>query len=92
MRIDGISNPEHLNCPNGKASASKSKSSDARGADAVGGAGRTSARQSLIEAALAVKDVNTQAVEEARKALLSGELDSPQAARRAAETILDEGV
>jgi hypothetical protein len=91
VRIDGISNPEHLNCPNGKTSASKSKSSDARGADAGGGAGQ-SAQQSLIETALAVNDVNTQAVEEARKALLSGELNSPEAARRAAEAILDQGV
>lgn len=92
MRIDGISNPEHLNCPNGKASTTTSKSSDARGADAGGGVGRTSAQQSLIEAALAANDVNVQAVEEARKALLSGELDTPEAARRAAETILDQGI
>lgn len=92
MRIDGLSNLEHLNCPNGKASASSSKSSDARGADAGGGVGQTSAQQSLIEAALAVNDVNAQAVEEAKKALLSGELDTPEAARRAAEAILDSGL
>jgi anti-sigma28 factor (negative regulator of flagellin synthesis) len=92
VRIDGISNPEHLNCPNGRASASTSKSSDARGADAGDSAGRTSAQRSLIEAALAENDVNTQAVEEARNALLAGELDTPEAARRAAETILDSGV
>ncbi|MBN1554640.1 MAG: hypothetical protein JXA11_07835 [Phycisphaerae bacterium] len=91
MRIDGISNPEHLNRPNGKASASSSKSSDARGADAGGGVGRTSAQQSLIEAAMTTTDVDAKAVEEARKALLAGELDTPQAARRAAEAILDQG-
>ena len=92
MRIDGIINPEHLNCPNGKASATTSKSSDARGADAGGGVGRSSAQQSLIDVANAVDDVNVQAVEAARKALLSGELDSPEAARRAAQAILDHGL
>lgn len=94
MRIDGMNHGtmEHLNGPNGKASACTSKSSDARGADAGDGAGRTSAQQSLIEAAGAVKDVNPQAVEEARNALRSGELDTPEAARRAAEAILEQGV
>ena len=92
MRIDGIINQEHLNCPNGKASATPSKSSGARGADAGGGVGRSSAQQSLIDVANAVDDVNVQAVEAARKALLSGELDSPEAARRAAQAILDHGL
>ncbi|MBN1942933.1 MAG: hypothetical protein JW849_06530 [Phycisphaerae bacterium] len=92
MRVEGFGNPEHLNRPNGKASASSSKSSDARGADAGGGVGQTSAQQSLMETVLAVDDVNAQAVEEAKKALLAGELDTPEAARRAAEAILDQGL
>lgn len=94
MRIEGFTSgtPEHLNRPNGKASASSSKSSDARGADAGGGVGLGSARQSLMETILAVPEVNAQAVAEAKKALLAGELDTPQAARRAAEAMLDQGL
>lgn len=92
MRIDGIFTPEHLTRPNGKAPEGKAKSSGTQGADAGGLLERASVQPSLIQAALAADDVNVKAVEEARKALLSGELDTPEAARRAAETLLDHGV
>ncbi len=42
--------------------------------------------------ALEAEDINAQAVQEARKALRSGELDTPQAARRAAEALLKHGL
>ncbi|MCK5114398.1 MAG: hypothetical protein KAR11_06520 [Phycisphaerae bacterium] len=42
-----------------------------------------------MKAALANEDINTKAVEEAKKALAAGELDSPEAIRRVAERIFD---
>jgi hypothetical protein len=90
VRIDGTIHPEHLN-PNGKPLGSKSRASESRGADAGGALDRASTQQPLIQAALAAEEVNVKAVEEARKALQNGELDTPEAARRAAEAILDLG-
>ncbi|MFW5840345.1 MAG: hypothetical protein ACOCZE_07185 [Planctomycetota bacterium] len=40
----------------------------------------------------ALPDVRTDAVEAAKQALANGELDNPQAVRKAAETILDQGL
>ncbi|MCD4823775.1 MAG: hypothetical protein K8S55_04155 [Phycisphaerae bacterium] len=95
MRIDGSIGPEHLNLPNGKPkpTAGKSKSSAAKAAspEVIGDSQRVSAHQSLIQEAIAAEEVNQEAVEAARLALASGELDTFEAARRAAEAMLDFG-
>jgi hypothetical protein len=41
---------------------------------------------------MAGQDVNKQAVADARELLKSGKLDTPDAARRAAESMLDLGI
>ena len=48
--------------------------------------------QPLVRRAAAEDEVNVAAVEAARKALQAGELDTPEAARRAAQAILDLGL
>ena len=45
-----------------------------------------------IKAALACDEVNSQAVKEARQLLQSGQLDTPEAIRNAAATILSTGI
>jgi hypothetical protein len=46
------------------------------------------AHQAYVQKALAAEQVDHQAVAEARKLLASGQLDTPEAADRAAEAIL----
>jgi len=41
---------------------------------------------------MAAADVDLQAVAEARDLLASGQLDTPDAARRAAQALLDRGI
>ena len=48
--------------------------------------------KAVLQAALASEEINTEAVEEAKKALAAGELDSPEAIKRAAEQMLDSGL
>ena len=48
--------------------------------------------KAAIQAALASEEINTKAVEEAKKALAEGALDSPEAIKRAAEQMLDSGL
>jgi len=56
------------------------------------GAEVISSQERLIAAAAAGEDVNGKAVEEARALLEAGQLDTPRAARRAAEAILRMGL
>lgn len=49
-------------------------------------------QQPLIDRAKALDEVNLQAVEEARKLLESGQLDTPQASLRAADAMLKFGL
>jgi len=45
-----------------------------------------------VKGALATGDINDQAVQEARQLLQSGELDTPEAAGRAAKAMIDFGL
>jgi len=45
-----------------------------------------------VRAAMAAEDINEQAVAEARRLLASGQLDTPEAARRAAEALVNHGI
>jgi len=56
------------------------------------GAEVISSQERLIAAATGTEEVNAQAVEEARALLDSGQLDTPAAAYRAAEAILQLGL
>lgn len=91
MRIDGTIHPEPFRGPAGKAPTSKSKPGASGGAGASADTGADTIRSGLVALAMSAPHVNAQAVEEARRALAAGELDTPEAARRAAEAILDKG-
>ena len=54
--------------------------------------GGVSSDKAAIRAAFASEEVNAKSVEEAKKALAAGELDSPEVIKRAAERILDSGL
>jgi hypothetical protein len=58
---------------------------------ASGGSLVQAAHNSFVSLALQTEEVNTQAVNEARNLLENGQLDTPEAARRTAEAILDLG-
>ena len=48
--------------------------------------------KAAIQAAIASEEIDTKAVGEAKKALAAGELDNPEAIKRAAEQMLDSGL
>ena len=48
--------------------------------------------KAALQAALASAEINTKSVEEAKKALATGELENPEAIRQAAEKMLDSGL
>lgn len=94
MRIDGPENvgahrlPDE-NIPNPPAA----KSPDTRAAqpDSDVPVGDAAYRQYILKAA-ATEEIDLQAVAQARKLLESGQLDTPEAADRAAENILSTGI
>ena len=49
-------------------------------------------RKVAVQAAFESDEINTKAVEEAKRALAAGELDTPEVIKRAAEQILDSGL
>lgn len=65
----------------------------ARAATESGGTAAISpAKPSLVRQAAASPEVNAQAVADARRLLQAGQLDTPEAARAAAEAILTRGL
>lgn len=80
--------------PNGK--GKPEKAGDSVTSDKAKDAARdllvSSTSAPLVRKAAAVDEVDLQAVEEARRALQAGELDTPDAVLRAARAILDLGL
>ncbi len=93
MRIDGPNNrTDFLNLPGGDGKSSKAATSDPKALAVDSGLEHISSQQSLIQDALAASEVNSKAVEEARKMLESGQLDTPEAIKRAAKNMIDLGL
>lgn len=94
MRIDGTHGLEPQGLPEGKPSLPKTPASgDAREPEtSADGLVVSRSHEPYIHQAMAAEEINTQAVAEARRLLRSGELDTPEAARRAAETIMRLGI
>jgi hypothetical protein len=90
VRIDGIIGPEYFNMPNDKSGPGKSKEASTSKAG-ESDMELVQAHKSLIRAAMVAEDVDKNAVNEARQALQSGQLDTPEAARRAAIAMLARG-
>lgn len=90
MRIDVTSGAGPYKAADGKADKAKEAkgqpaSSGPKGAEVI------LSQEGLIAAARNAEEINTQAVEEARGLLESGQLDTAEAAERAAKAILDLG-
>ena len=94
MRIDGTYGTEPCGPPGGKGDSGKSSSPAGVYKPMGDGDDLTvnSSLEPLVSKARAAEEVNLKAVEEAKGALSSGQLDTPEAIRRAAERILDLGI
>lgn len=93
VRVDGTYNLGPRKAAEEKdAKAPGTTSAPAAGPADAGGAQVVLSQEKLISAASAAPQVNAQAVAEARALLESGQLDTPEAANRAAQRILDLGL
>lgn len=90
MRING-SNPLE-NFAVADLAASKARAAKTNDAPAASKAAPEGQTQSLILQALSAHDFRPEAVEEARRLMESGELESPESIMRAAEKLLDLGI
>jgi hypothetical protein len=93
VRIDGTYGLEPRKAAEEKdAKAPGAKGAAAPAPAAAGGAQVVWSQEKLISAASAAPEIDAQAVAEARALLESGQLDTPQAAYRAAQRIVDLGL
>ena len=94
VRIEGTFGTEPYGLPNGKDKPEKAGDSvpSDRAKDAAGDLRVSSTYAPLVRKAATLDEVDLQAVEEARRALQAGELDTPDAVLRAARAILDLGL
>ena len=94
MRIDGT----HGLDPNAPAEGQNAparntpKTASASPEGGVDGSQILAAQREVIAQARRAEKVDLQAVEEARRLIASGELDTPEAARRAAQAIIELGL
>jgi len=90
MRIDKTNPLDLYAAADFAASKARSaKSSDVAATDKTDPAGQT---QSLVLQALSAHEFRPEAVEEAKRMLDSGELDTPENVMRAAEKLVDMGI
>jgi len=93
VRIDGTHGLEPQGLPEGRLPGQAAKTPKGVGDNTGVDSSQLLAEQALhIRAAAAVPDIDTSAVQEARKLLRSGQLDNPQAIQQAAQRILDLGI
>jgi len=94
VRIDGTNRPEVQGpSPGGGASPQSARSGGAREAAETGRPRTTEvACEAYIRKATGSEEVDLQAVAEARKLLEAGQLDTTEAAARAAERIVSRGI
>lgn len=95
MRIDKALGYESQALKQAAASAAKQQSGQAAPADAQGtaeGVEVVQSNQALIQAAKGADEVNRAAVEEAKALIASGQLDTPDRIRAAAQNMVDLGM
>ncbi|MFP4106496.1 MAG: hypothetical protein ACLFVU_10455 [Phycisphaerae bacterium] len=93
MRINGTFGFETQGLPDRPDRSARSGKTDSGGKtrESSGGALIHAAHNSFVSLAMQSEEVNLRAVEEARRLLENGQLDTPEAVRRTAEAILDLG-
>ena len=92
MRIDGVYGPGIGGVRDDNGTAPKSERPEAQGGAGGEPTELYAAAKQYVLSAAGAEEVNRQSVAEARELLRSGKLDSPEAARRAAEAILSLGI
>lgn len=92
MRIDGTHGIDPRALGDAKALSGKGFAAPAAAGDVAKTASSAPSRGPLVQEALSASEVNLQAVEEARRMIASGELDSPEAIQRAAQAMTDRGL
>ena len=92
VRIDGTYRPERANLPEAATPAGKPAPSASAGPAEAAAPQPPKVEahiQPYVDQAKEARDVNLQAIEEAKKLLASGTLDTPDAIRRAAQAMMD---
>ena len=92
VRIDGTYGLAPHKGPDDAEAKAEALQGHYAGRSPTGGAEVISSQERLIAAASDAGEVNVEAVKEARAMLAAGQLDTPEAARRAAEAILKTGL
>ena len=91
VRIDGAYIPDPRKQREERADQVR-ESVGSQASSSAGGAELVLSQQRLISEAVAAAEVRAKAVEEARNLLQTGQLDTPEAAERAAVAILERGL
>ena len=91
MRVEGTNGAHQQDPAGGKPAAPGPAPARPAEAGAAGGAEAGAARQAHVRDALACDEMDLAAVAEARRLLQAGQLDTPEAATRAAQTLIDRG-
>ncbi len=95
MRIDKALGYESQGLKQAAASAAKQQAAQSAPADAqvkTEGVEVLQSNQALIQAAKGVDEVNRKAIEEAKALIASGQLDTPERIRAAAQNMVDLGM
>jgi hypothetical protein len=92
VRIDPTHGPEPHGLPEGKpASAKPTRPAGAEEKPTAHSAELLATHKPYVRKAMEADEIDLQAVQEARKLLESGQLFSPEAVRRAARNLLEDG-
>ncbi|MCD6304143.1 MAG: hypothetical protein J7M21_04190 [Planctomycetes bacterium] len=92
VRVDAAYGLEPQKAPHDRPDKSHAPGEAEPAAEPAGRIELDAAHKRLIAMAAALDEVDSRAVEQARRLLDSGRLDTPQAAARAAGAILDQGL
>ena len=92
MRIDGTYQPARPDLPEGKLQLQGKQAGLPPDISEAEGPKTPVAPEELLNQARSAPEVNDQAVAEARQLLASGQLDTPEAALRAARAIMGLGI
>ena len=91
MRVEGTNGAHQQDLPGGKPAPGLSPPRPADVGAAGGGVEAGAAKTAHVQSALAADEIDLAAVAEARRLLQEGMLDTPEAALRAAQILIDRG-
>jgi len=92
VRIDGTSGYDAYRLAGEKPTAAQKEAKAPPSTEPQAGVEVAESARKYIDQALAAQTADSTAVEEARKLIASGQLDTPEAIDRAAQAIVDRGL